>query len=129
MVVLRFERLPEPLDPFKEYLVLTQEEYSSKFHLVILSGDQQRFLGEFSLSHFQYKHDILAALRIAVTDILNKASPQINLKPSSWFVIYFAGHHNLLWCSKEFESKMKRLSMFNLNNKGLAFMLEGTKFE
>ena len=109
--------------------MLTQEEYSSKFHLVILSGDQQRFLGEFSLSHFQYKHDILTALRIAVTDILNKASPQINLKPYSWFVIYFAGHHNLLWCSKDFESKMKRLSMFDLNNKGLAFMLEGTKFE
>ena len=127
--MLRFERLPEPLDPSKEYLVLTQEEYSSKFHLVILSGDQQRFLGEFSLSHFQYKHDILTALRIAVTDILNKASPQINLKPSSWFVIYFAGHHNLLWCSKEFESKMKRLSMFNLNKKKHTNMQEGTKFE
>ena len=127
--MLRFERLPEPLDPFKEYLVLTQEEYSSNFHLVMLSGDQQKFLGEFSISHFQYKHDILTALRIAVTDILNKANPQINLKPSSWFVIYFEGHHNLLWCSKEFESKMKRLSMFNLTNNGLAFMLEGTKFE
>ncbi len=73
--MLRFERLPEPLDPSKEYLVLTQEEYSSKFHLVILSGDQQRFLGEFSISHFQYKHDILTALRVAVTDLLEQNQP------------------------------------------------------
>lgn len=126
--MLRFDRLLEPLDPSKQYIVLEQEEYSSNFRLLLLQGSSQEFLGGFSISHFQYKSDILMALRMSVTDILNKASTKMDFTPSSWLTVYFAGHYNLLWCTKEFEGKMKRLSIFNLNQKSLAFMLEDTKF-